>query len=69
MYFVSDNTDDLDWKATIKTAKGTEALTAYEEALLAEDGDYSIEKHETWINMVSKNFCDNVRKNIAYSAK
>lgn len=68
MYFVSDNTDDLDWKATIKTAKGTDALTAYEETLLAEDGEYSIEKHETWINMVAKNFCDNIRKNLAYSA-
>ncbi|MBR3819941.1 MAG: peptidylprolyl isomerase [Clostridia bacterium] len=68
MYFVSDNTDDLDWKATIKTAKGADALTAYEETLLAEDGEYSIEKHETWINMVAKNFCDNIRKNLAYSA-
>ncbi len=68
MYFVSDNTDDLDWKASIKSAKGTEALTAYEEALLAEDGSYGIEKHETWINMVSKNFCDNIRTNLAYSA-
>ena len=68
MYFVSDNTDDLDWKASIKATKGSEALTAYEESLLAEDGEYSINKHDTWINMVSKNFCDNVRKNLAYSA-
>ncbi len=69
MYFVSDNTDDLDWKETIKTAKGSEALEAYEKGLLAEDGAYTIKKHDTWINMVSKNFCDNIRKNLAYSAK
>ncbi len=68
MYFVSDNTDDLDWKASIKEAKGAEALETYEEDLLKEDGAYSIQKHETWINMVSKNFCDNIRRNRAYSA-
>ena len=68
MYFVSDNTDDLDWKETIRTAKGTEALETYETELLKEDGEYSIKKHNTWVNMVSDNFCDNIRKNLAYSA-
>ena len=68
MYFVSDNTDDLDWKETIRTAKGTEALETYETELLKEDGEYSIKKHNTWINMVSDNFCDNIRRNLAYSA-
>lgn len=68
MYFVSDNTDDADWKASIRSTKGTEALETYETELLAEDGEYSIKKHDTWINMVSKNFCDNIRKNLAYSA-
>ena len=68
MYFVSDNTDDTDWDHAIREAKGTEALTAYEEAVLAEDGEYKVKKHDTWINMVSKNFCDNIRKNLAYSA-
>lgn len=67
MYFVSDNTDDLDWKEAIKTTKGAEALENYETELLKEDGEYSIKKHNTWINMVSKDFCDNIRKNLAYS--
>lgn len=68
MYFVSDNTDDVDWKNSIRESKGATALEDYETALLAEDGAYSIEKHETWINMVSKDFCDRIRKNMAYSA-
>lgn len=68
MYFVSDNTDDLDWENTIRTTKGSEALEAYTEELLAEDGEYAIKKHNTWINKVSKDFCDNIRKNLAYSS-
>lgn len=68
MYFVSDNTDDLDWKETIRTSKGADALENYETELLKEDGEYSINKHDTWINMVSNNFCDNIRRNLAYSA-
>lgn len=68
MYFVSDNTDDLDWENTIRTTKGNEALEAYEEALFAEDGEYAIKEHATWINKVSNDFCDKIRKNLAYSA-
>ena len=68
MYFVKDNTDDLDWKETIKSSKGATALESYEEELLADDGEYAIKKHDTWMNMVAKNFCDNIRKNLAYSA-
>lgn len=68
MYFVSDNTDDVDWKNSIRESKGATALEDYETALLAEDGTYSIEKHETWMNMISKDFCDRIRKNKAYSA-
>ena len=68
MYFVSDNTDDLDWKETIRTSKGADALENYETELLKEDGEYSINKHDTWMNMVSNNFCDNIRRNLAYSA-
>ncbi len=68
MYFSSDNTDDLDWKAAIRKSKGAEALETYETELLKEDGAYSIKKHDTWINMVSKDFCDKIRTNLAYSA-
>ena len=68
MYFVKDNTDDVDWKAAIKATKGAEALESYETELLKEDGAYAVTKNETWINMVSKDFCDKIRTNIAYSA-
>lgn len=68
MYFVSDNTDDTDWKNTIRTTKGNEALEKFEESLFAEDGAYVIKEHSMWINKVSKDFCDKIRKNIAYSS-
>ncbi len=68
MYFVSDNTDDLDWKASIKSTKGAAALEEYETELLKDDGTYAIEEHDTWIDMVSKNFCDKIRTNLAYAA-
>ncbi len=68
MYFVSDNTDDTDWENSIRTTKGNEALEKYEEALFAEDGEYAIKEHSTWINKVSKDFCDKIRKNLAYSS-
>lgn len=67
MYFVSDNTDDTDWENTIRTTKGDEAMTNYEETLLADDGEYAIKEHSTWINKISKDFCDRIRKNLAYS--
>ena len=47
---------------------GSEALTAYQDELLAEDGKYAVVKHEAWINRVSEKFCDKIRKNLAYSA-
>ncbi len=68
MYFVSDNTDDTDWENSIRTTKGNEALEKYEEALFAEDGEYVIKEHSTWVNKVSKDFCDRIRKNLAYSS-
>ncbi len=67
MYFVSDNTDDLDWKAAIQNTKGAAALEEYETELLKEDGTYAINKNETWIGMVAKNFCDKIRTNLAYA--
>lgn len=68
MYFVSDNTDDLDWEAAIKAAKGSEALEKFETELLKEDGEFAITENKTWINMVSKEFCDKIRINAAYAA-
>ncbi|MGN0542292.1 MAG: peptidylprolyl isomerase [Acutalibacteraceae bacterium] len=68
MYFVSNNTDDLDWKNTIKENKGAEALENYNDALLAEDGSYPIDENARWTAKVSKKFCDKIRKNIAYSS-
>jgi alpha-L-rhamnosidase len=36
--------------------------------LLKEDGEFAISENETWINMVSKEFCDKIRINAAYAA-
>lgn len=68
MYFVSDNTDDTDWENTIRTTKGEEAMTTYQEELLAEDGTYAIKENSRWIDKVAEDFCDKIRKNLAYSA-
>lgn len=68
MYFVSDNTDDQDWKASIKSTKGNEAFTEYQETLLAEDGAYKVTSNDTWTNHAAEDFCDRIRKNNAYSA-
>ncbi|MBQ2847456.1 MAG: peptidylprolyl isomerase [Clostridia bacterium] len=68
MYFVSDNTDDLDWKNTIKSTMGSESFTEYQETLLAEDGEYKITANDTWTNHAAKDYCDKIRKNNAYSA-
>ncbi len=68
MYFVSDNTDDLDWKNTIKSTKGTDAFKEYQETLLAEEGEYKVTANDTWTNHAAKDYCDKIRKNNAYSA-
>lgn len=68
MYFVSDNTEDLDWKNTIRTTMGEEDFTEFNDALIAEDGSYPLTKNESWIDYSSNEFCDRIRKNLAYSA-
>lgn len=68
MYFVSDNTEDLDWKNTIRTTMGSEDFTAFNDALIAEDGSYTLTKNDKWVNYTSEEFCDRIRKNLAYSA-
>lgn len=68
MYFVSDNTDDQDWKNTIKSTKGSEAFTEYQETLLSDEGSYKATANDTWTNHVTEDFCDLIRKNNAYSA-
>jgi len=67
MYFVSDNTDDVDWKNTIKNAKSNETLTAFQEEIFAEDGKNAIEEKAIWTNSVVKDYCDKIRKTLAYS--
>lgn len=69
MYFVSDNTEDLDWKNTIRTTLGEEDFTEFNDTLIAEDGAYSLTKNDSWMNYTSKEFCDRIRKNLAYSSK
>lgn len=68
MYFVSDNTDDVDWKDAIKTAKSEEANTAYQEELLSDEGKYAVTDNEKWTNKVAADYCDSIRQNLAYSA-
>lgn len=68
MYFVSDNTEDVDWKNSIRETKGSDAFTAYDEELLAEDGKYAVTSNDTWTGMVSKDFCDKIRRNNAYAS-
>lgn len=68
MYFVSDNTDDLDWKNTIKESKGSEAFTEYQETLLSDEGEYKVTANDTWTNHAAKDYCDKIRKSAAYSA-
>lgn len=67
MYFVADNTDDLDWKNAIKTSKASEQLSAYQEELFKEDGKNVVDESEMWTNHVAKEYSDNIRKNLAYS--
>lgn len=68
MYFVSDNTDDLDWKNTIKTTKGNEAFTEYQETLLSDEGEYKVVANDTWTARAANDFCAKIKKNNAYSA-
>ena len=68
MYFVKDNTEDLDWKNTIRTNMGSEDFTAFNDSLIAEDGSYALTKNEKWVNYTSNEFCDRIKKNLAYSA-
>lgn len=68
MYFVSDNTDDQDWKNSIKSTKGTEAFTEYQETLLSDEGSYKVTANDTWTNHAAEDYCDLIRKNNAYSA-
>ena len=67
MYFVSDNTEDLDWKDSIKSAKSSDALTAFQDELFAEEGKNAVTESDTWTNYIVKNYCDTIRKNLAYS--
>ena len=68
MYFVSNNTDDVDWKDTIRTDMGDKAYDTFSEALVAEDGDYAVTSSDRWTNYVAKAFCDKIRKNLAMNS-
>ena len=67
MYFVSDNTDDIDWKAAIKDEMANDELTSYQEDLFKEDGKNAVDEKTMWTDRVAKKYCDTVRKNLAYS--
>lgn len=65
MYFVSNNTDDLDWKAAIRKNMGETAYEDYSEQLLADDGAYKVVASDRWTKHVMKDFCDRIKKNLA----
>lgn len=67
MYFVSDNTDDIDWKAAIKDEMTNEELSTFQEDLFKEDGKNVVDEKTIWTNRVAKQYCDTIRKNLAYS--
>ncbi|MBQ6267186.1 MAG: peptidylprolyl isomerase [Clostridia bacterium] len=68
MYFVSNNTDDVDWKDTIRTEKGDTAYDTFSEALIAEDGEYPVTSSDRWTKYVAKQFCDKMKRNIAMNS-
>ena len=65
MYFCKANTDDPDWKATIRSDKSQDLYSAYEEEVLAEDGKYASTPSEFWTNRIMKEFCKKISRNIA----
>lgn len=68
MYFVKDNTDDLDWKNTIKATMGSEAFNEYQETLLSDEGDYKVAANDTWTSHAADDFCAKIKKSNAYSS-
>ena len=68
MYFVKDNTDDLDWKKTIKDTMGSEAFTEYQDTLLSDEGDYKVVTNDTWTAHAADKYCAMIKKNNAYSS-
>ncbi len=68
MYFVSDNTDDVDWQQTIRTEKGDAAFDEYHDNLIADDGDYKVTVNDSNAQRVSKTFCKKIKRNLAYSS-
>ncbi|MEE1138465.1 MAG: peptidylprolyl isomerase [Acutalibacteraceae bacterium] len=67
MYFVSDNTDDIDWKAAIKDEMTNKELTAFQEDLFKEDGKNVVDEKTMWTDRAAKQYSDTIRKNLAYS--
>ena len=68
MFFVSDNTEDLDWKNSIRETKGSEAFEAYSEDLLGEEGTYALVENDKRTSKIEKDYCDKIRRNLAYSS-
>lgn len=68
MYFVSDNTDDPDWKNAILVTKGNEKLSEFYDATFAEDGPNKIVKKDKMLDITVKEYCDNIRKMLSRSA-
>lgn len=66
MYFVGADKDDLDWKVTIRDAKGSEAYTEYSEGVTANEA-YAVESSDSLTTRVMKDFCKKIKRSLASS--
>lgn len=68
VYYVSDNKDDLDWKATASSTLSNNSYNTYTADLLAEDGEYAIVANDRVVNSMVKDFCKKIKRNLAMSS-
>ncbi len=68
VYFVSNNTDDLDWKNSVRTSLGKTAFEDFDASLIADDGKYAIDNREKVQARVSEDFCKTIKRNAALNA-
>ena len=66
MYFVKNN--GADWETTALSKLQDEAYTSAFEALMGENGKYSMVKNEKNIAKASEDFCDKLKKSLAQQA-
>lgn len=68
MYMKKINTEDKDNENAIRTQLGSDAFKEYGDKLLADDGSYVVKENAQWIDRVVVKFCNDIKKNLSYSA-